>query len=273
MANETTTENINLDYVFPKLEYPWIKLMVENYNEMHDIELPSCPKITSIKELDVKIRKILYDVFVSRSLTSQFALKYRFLNYMKYSNAWNKFEIMDAEGSFGEIHPDLILSDSNEKTRIWIFFNEIFDEKVLRTFRTTCNNVRGGAKAENIASKIVFISGKSHREINLEDPITIRIAGNQTQSWRVSFEIWIEEKNAADRPFNDEDLIVIRDQEFAGFNFSSIDDLLDIIKTMFGNGQFEIQRIPNYFSTKNANRSSEKETIWKGIIFPKKIFK
>ncbi len=272
MTTVASTENLNLEYVFPKLELQWIKQMLENYNEEHETELPPWSKCTSIADLDEKIQKVLHNIFVSHSLNSQFAIKYRFLRFVKYSSTWNKFEIMEDEVSFGEIHPDLILRDSTDQSLTWVFFFEIFDEKTLRNFRTTSGGVRGGPKVDNIASKILFISGKSQRELNLEDPITIKIVGNQTQSWRVPFEIWIEEKNA-DRPFNDEDLLIIKDQEFAGFNFSSINDLLDVIKTTFGNGQYVIERKINYFSSKNADKSIEKETIWKGIILPKKIFK
>ncbi len=272
MTIESSTANLNLEYVFPKLELPWIKRMVENYNEMHEAELPSCSKISSLVELDEKIQKVLHDVFVSRSLTSHFALKYRFLGFVKYSNTWNKFETVEDGGSFGEVHPDLILKDPLDKSLIWVFFNEIFDEKILRNFRTMCAGVRGNAKADDVASKIVFISGKSHREITDDGPITIKIAGNQNLSWSVPFEIWIEENNS-ERPFNDEDLLIVKDQEFAGFNFSSINDFLDVIKSTFGYGQYEIKRVSNFFGLRNANKSNEKETIWKGIIFPKKIFK
>ncbi len=272
MTKEFSTESLNLEYVYPKLELPWIKRMVEDYNEMHDTELPSCSKISSIGDLDEKIQKVLYDVFVSHSLASHFALKYRFLGFMKYSNTWNKYETVEDGDSFGEVHPDIVLQDPSDKSLIWVFFNEIFDENILRSFRTTCGGVRGSANADYVASKIVFISKKSHREITEDDPIIIKIAENQNQSWSVPFEIWIEENNS-ERPFNDDDLLIVKDQEYAGFNFSSINDFLDVIKSTFGNGQYEIIRVSNFFGSRNANKSNEKEIIWKGIIFPKKFFK
>ncbi len=271
MAVTQTTSGQKLEYVYPKLELPWIKAMVENYNQMHDIELPPVSKATSIGELDEKIQKVLYEVFVSHTLTSQFALKYRFLNFMKYAQVWNKFEIVEEDGLFGELHVNLVLRDPKDKALTWVFFQEIMNEKVLRDFRKTCAGVRG-AKETEVASKIAFICGKSSREITVDDPITLKIAGIQNRSWSIPFEIWIEDKNT-ERPFNDDDLLVIRDAEFAGFNFSSINDLLDVVKSTFGDGQYEITRVPSFFGQSYSNKSQEKEVIWKGIIFPKKIFK
>jgi len=271
MAAISSPDRQNLDRIFPKLEVDWIKKMVDNYNQMHDVELPTFSKIQDIDELDEKIKKILYEVFVSRTLASKFAVKYRFLNFMKYAQTWSQFELVDEEGLFGELHVDLILRDPQDKSLVWVLFNEIMSDKILHNFRSICAEVRGG-KASEVAAKIVFVSAKSYREIPMDDPITIKIAGNQDQTWSAPFEIWIEEKNP-ERPFTDNDLLIVRDAEFAGFNFSSINDLVDVIKSSFGDGQYEILRVPNFFGQKSGTKTFDTEVIWKGIIFPRKVFK
>src|SRR4030042_621997 len=118
MASIASPIRQDLEYIYPKLELDWIKKMIDYYNQMHDVEIPSISKIKDMDELDEKILKILHDVFVTRTLLSKFAIKYRFLNFIKYSQSWNQFETVDEEGLFGELHIDLILRDPQDKSLV-----------------------------------------------------------------------------------------------------------------------------------------------------------
>jgi len=59
------------------------------------------------------------------------------------------------------------------------------------------------------------------------------------------------------------------DLEIAGFNFTSMDDLLDYVYKVTSGGQVSIFRRLNYFSEVEM-QSYEEELIWKGIMFKNK---
>jgi len=255
--------------IYPKIESDLVKKMIQDFNQMHEQQLPSDDITDDLDPLDVEIKKVLYEVFVSQSLKSKFALKYRFLQYLDYSSKWEQFFVPQENVTIGELQVDLFLRDKNSDELTWVFFTEIITEKFIQQIRLKCGNI-SEISLDDVPSRFIFIAAKSYRDVDIDEPILLQ--GDQKHYGKVPADLWIEDKEE-NRPFNDEDLLVIKDLELAAFNFGSLNDVLDVAKSTFGKGQYEIVRIPNFFSKFTQESSQEREIIWKGVLLPKDLFK
>jgi hypothetical protein len=254
--------------IYPNVDSDLVKKMVTDYNRMHEQQLPNDEFSDDLDQLDGEIKNVLYDVFVSQSLQSKFALKYRFMQYLDYSSTWEQFFVPQENVMVGDFQVDFFLRDKNSDDLYWVFITEIITEKYLQQIRRECENVPE-IPADNIPSRIVFLAAKSYRDVGIDEPIILQ--GTAKRYGKVPIDVWIEDKEI-NRPFNDEDLLIVNNLELAAFNFSSLNDVLDAVKSTFGKGQYEIVRIPNFFSKFARKGSQEKETIWKGILLPKELF-
>ncbi len=259
-----------LSFIFPKLDVEQIFDIINEYNRETGQKLPVSRKEKDITALDNSVKKLLYEVFVSRSLPSKFALKCRLNRGLSYFKTWADFKVKDIGMKIGDITIDIVLENSTDKSLLWVFFIEVMEEKFLKELRQKCMDSKKGT-ITNVPNKILIISSLSYRDISIDEPISLR-SKEGAKFDEIPIELWIEEKNP-NRPFRDEDLLLIDDIELAGFNFSSLDDLLDAIKQLRGKGQYQVFKVPNYFSKKTRVGSPmEKELIWKGILFPENFF-
>jgi hypothetical protein len=114
-------------------------------------------------------------------------------------------------------------------------------------------------KTGKFPNRIIFAAYKTYRNIPLEKDLVIN-------DLEIASEIWVE-WNDEDRPFNGEDLLLVGSSELkiAGFNFTSIDDVLDYVYEYSDGGQISIFVQQNYLS-EISGEEQEVELIWKGIM-------
>lgn len=255
-----------LKYVYPSFTKKWIRNILKEYNEKHENQVTIKKKMGDIDDLSEDARKILYDIFVSKKLLSPFALKLRFLNFIEYSSHWKDYRARKTDIKVGPLSVDVILEHYDTGEVIWVFFNEIASERYLKALRQKSLE-KLDIPDEVIPSRISVLAGRSYRDLSIEEPLVL---DNGTR--RVPLDLWIEE-GAFNKDFSDNDLIVVEDLEMGGFNFSSVADLLDVVKEELGKGQYEIFSIPDYFLRRFNIGGTDRETIWKGLILPKQLFK
>jgi hypothetical protein len=114
-------------------------------------------------------------------------------------------------------------------------------------------------KTGKVPNRVIFAAYKTYRNIPLEKDLDIN-------DLEIASEIWVE-WNDEDRPFNGEDLLLVGSSELkiAGFNFTSIDDVLDYVYEYSDGGQISIFVQQNYLS-EISGEEQEVELIWKGIM-------
>jgi len=114
-------------------------------------------------------------------------------------------------------------------------------------------------KTGKVPNRIIFASYKTYRNIPLEKDLVIN-------DFKITPEIWVE-WNDEERPFNGEDLLLVgsSDLKIAGFNYTSMDDLLDYVYEYSDGGQISIFVQQNYLS-EVSGEEQEVELIWKGIM-------
>jgi hypothetical protein len=114
-------------------------------------------------------------------------------------------------------------------------------------------------KTGKVPNQIIYAAYKTYRNIPLEKDLVINDID-------ITPEIWVE-WNDEERPFNGEDLLLVGSSELkiAGFNFTSIDDLLDYTYEYSDGGQISIFAQQNYLS-EISGEEQEVELIWKGIM-------
>ena len=107
--------------------------------------------------------------------------------------------------------------------------------------------------------RIIIAANKSFRNIPIDKNIKIKDAEIEPELWIE----WIEQGC----PFNGEDLLILNNNELelAGFNFISLQDLLDYVYEFSEYEQISIFRQQGYFS-ENPTNFQNVELIWKGIM-------
>ena len=211
-------------------------------------------KFADLSKLDENHRKILFQIFISAEVNDKMAVKWRFYQYLKYHLGLNIKSIKVNRASKHFI--DFII-ETDEKEKIFVSCHDILD---INSFKETLNNTAEFAKKENmIPDRIIFSACKSFRNLPLEESFKI----NNTE---IIPELWIEwiEENL---PFNREDLLIVNNSELklAGFNFTSIEDLLNFVYQNSNGGQISIFKQADFF-TEASNNEAEIELVWKGIM-------
>jgi hypothetical protein len=108
-------------------------------------------------------------------------------------------------------------------------------------------------------NRVIFATNKTYRNLSIASPLKL----NSTE---IKPELWVEWIDI-NRSFNGEDMIIINDSKLkiAGFNFTSIEDLLDYVYENSDGGQVSIFKQKDFFSGESID-NPEVDMIWKGIM-------
>lgn len=209
-----------------------------------------------ISKLNEKQLKLIYQIFISREINDKFAVKWRFYQYIRYHLGFKIKNLKINQDFTSEQYIDYII-ETNENEIVFVSCHDILE---LNNFKDSLTEITKYAKEKNtIPDKIIFATGKSFRNIPIDDSF-------QIEDKEIILELWIEwtEEN---RNFNREDLIVVSKTELklAGFNFTSSDDLLNYVYQNSNGGQISIYKQSDFF-TGSSEEEPEVELIWKGIM-------
>lgn len=213
-------------------------------------------KIADLSKLTEKQLKTAFKIFISREKNDKLSLKWRFYQYLKYMLNLNLKSIKINR----DPNPDRLIDFIVETEDKEIIFGLCYEVLELSKYNKAVNKMNEFAKKQNlIPDRIIFATGKSFRNIPIDEPIKII-------NKELSPELWIE-WNEENRPFNKEDLLIVNDSEFklAGFNFTSTDDMLNYVFKHSNGGQISVYRQLDFFTEVNEDEP-EIELIWKGIM-------
>ncbi|MFX1385378.1 MAG: hypothetical protein ACFFBP_23420, partial [Promethearchaeota archaeon] len=184
------------------------------------------------------------------------AVKWRFYQFLKYIPDIIIENIKIKCTPEPEPFIDLIIENETGKLTFIICY-EMLD---LEKYNNGVTKLNDYINANNIIpDRVIFATNKSFRNIPIKELIKINDVTIEPELWVE----WIEQNC----PFNGEDLIIINNNELelAGFNFISIQDLLNYIYEFSENEQISIFRQPGYFS-EIQNNYQNIELIWKGLM-------
>ena len=213
-------------------------------------------KVADLSKLTEKQLKTIFQIFVSREKNDKLSLKWRFYQYLKYMLNLNLKSIKINRDPNPDRLIDFIVETEDKEVTLGL----CSDVLELNKYNKACNKMNEFAKKQNlIPDRIIFATGKSFRNIPIDEPIKII-------NKELSPELWVE-WNEENRPFNKEDLLIINDSELklAGFNFSSTDDMLNYVFKHTKGGQISVYRQLDFFTEVNEDEP-EVELIWKGIM-------
>ncbi|UCC20029.1 MAG: hypothetical protein JSV62_01745 [Promethearchaeota archaeon] len=213
-------------------------------------------KIADLSKLKIEQLKHLYQTFISKELNDRNALRWRFYQYIKYISELNIKSIKINR----DLNPDRLIDfiiETEDKNLMFILCYDILE---LKDYDRSLKEINDYAKNQNsIPEKIIFAVNKTFRNIQIDKPV--KIVNNE-----IIPELWIEwvEENC---PFNKEDLLIVNDSELklAGFNFTSVDDLLKFVFKYSNGGQISIYKQLDFF-TEVSEEEPEVELIWKGLM-------
>ena len=213
-------------------------------------------KNADLSKLTLERLKLLFQTFISREKSDRIAIKWRFFQFIKYMLGLNLKSLQVNRDPNPDRFIDFIIESEENEVYLGLC-NDILE---LNDYNKSIKEIIDFAKKENLLpDKVIFATSKSFRNIPLDVPIKI-----------VSKELlpilWVEWINENCR-FKKEDLLIVNDSELklAGFNYSSMDDLLNYVYKYTDGGQISIYRQLDYF-TEVSDDEPEVELIWKGIM-------
>ncbi len=213
-------------------------------------------KAADLSKLNLEQLKSLFQVFISREKNDKIAVKWRFYQYLKYMADLSIKSIQVNRDPNPDRQIDFII-ETNENEVIIALCQDILE---LSNYNKAINEITGFSKKENtIPDKVIFATSKSFRNIPLDTPIKIL----NKELLPILWIEWVDENHR----FKKEDLLIVNDSELkvAGFNFSSMDDMLNYIYKFSDGGQVSIFRQLDFF-TEVSDDEPEVEIIWKGIM-------
>ncbi|MFX1257351.1 MAG: hypothetical protein ACFFAN_05810 [Promethearchaeota archaeon] len=222
-------------------------------------------KIADLSKLDSKKLKQLYQIFISEEINDKKAVKWRFYQYLKFARGLTFKAIYINQANNQDNVIDLILEMDNGE----IIFVVCVGILELENYMDIINSVIefGNTQDKYSPDKVIIAANKSYRNIPIKETIKI-------QDKSVIPELWIEwlELN---KPFNGDDLIIVytnneENLKLSGFNFKSMQDLLDYIYEYTDGGQISIFKQLGFLS-EITQQEPRIELIWKGIMMKRNI--
>lgn len=255
--------NFEIEEIYPSISLVDVDKFLKDYQYHSEIDLK---KIKTVSDLPNKIKDLLKQVYITKTLKDHSALKARFMQFIKTQEDSEKIDLIfldDHEKRFC----DVILKNSSKNKITACYFIEVLNQKF---FKDVINQIhqhnvdieekrtKKGKKSQNFKEKISNIAlycGKIDRKVATE------LERFKKENKDFTIECFLDFTSGS-RPFADEDVIIIDDLEIKGFNFSSIDDILSVLKKEKGKGKYSIFR---------KNSKGFKEILWEGLVFPKQI--
>ncbi|TFG01173.1 MAG: hypothetical protein EU541_00185 [Promethearchaeota archaeon] len=219
-----------------------------------------------LSKLNSQQLKEIYETFISREKNDKKAVKWRLLRYLRIQKDI-QLETLHINVDMNEDNAvDIIFETKNHK---YYFINCSYILEKEYYYNLIEKLIAFSKKINLKPEKIVFSAHKTYRDIPYKEDIQV---GNI--KYEIEKEIWVE-WTELEKPFNGEDLLLIlsnneKDLELAGFNFTSIQTLLDYVYRYSKGGQIAIYKQPGFFSAK-SNENPQIELIWKGIMLKNKI--
>ncbi|MBD3215805.1 MAG: hypothetical protein GF311_24560 [Candidatus Lokiarchaeota archaeon] len=208
--------------------------------------------------------KKIYEIFISKEKNDKNAIKWRFFKFLKTQKDIPIRSVHVRADTKKDDFIDYIL-ETKDNQYIFTNCNYILDKEYY--FNAGEKLAKFSKEIEQIPNKVIFSTYKTYRDIPIDDKFVIR--GKDIEQ-----ELWVE-WNELEKPFNGEDLLIIlvnneKEMEVAGFNFSSIQNLLDYIYKYSNGGQIAIYKQQGFFS-ESYDGKSQIELIWKGIMLKNKF--
>jgi hypothetical protein len=257
-------EEFQLDEIYPPLTFDKIEELVSDQSE--DLKKQLKEKL-DFEVLNPESQFYLKQVFIDRKAKSKGAIKARFIQYMESSEEFKDHDIISKNVHRPDFTIDLIL-ENYDFDKIWVFVFDYLDrltfalienaikKEILDLTNSSKENQKTGEELA-IPKEIFFICAKLERRVGVEkDAIKI-------DSLTIPISYFIEYQDP-DRIFDDADWIIIDDLKFRGFNFGSVDNIVNAIKNVKGKGEYKIEA---------ESPNGERKVIWEGILFPGEFFK
>ncbi len=209
-----------------------------------------------LSNLEFDELKVLYQFFISKEINNKVAVKWRFYQNLKFIPELKIETIQINQGSTKTQLIDFILENTDGK----FIFVLCYDTLDSDNYYSSIEILNKFAKINKITPDLVyFVAYKCYRDIKIDTPFDIT---NQEIIPNLWVE-WIEEKC----PFNGEDLLIINNNEanIAGFNFTSLQDLLNYAYKFSNKGQISIFKRSGFFS-ELIEDEQQIELMWKGIM-------
>jgi hypothetical protein len=257
-----STTKYNLEDVYPKLGYHEIHEFlkdsdkIDTYQIDQNIELAQVPK---------NLEKLLSQVYISKKLKNRAAIKARYHQYLELNKIDHPFNITASDVQIGKLNIDLIMEDDKTGEVAWVFISEYLDKKQILNIKNQITIIfenpdeftGSDEKIKELLDLdfIYLVCGKMDRKV-IND-----LGALEIPSEKVPVSCFLEYLDP-NRPFDDDETIIVDDLKLSGFNFGSIDDILSIIKEKKGKGKYTIYALDSNGFQRN---------IWEGLIFPKKI--
>lgn len=221
-------------------------------------------KDADLSKLSKDQLKELYETFISKEKNDKKAIKWRFFKFLKTQKDIQLKSLHIRTDTKKDDVVDFVLKDVNNRY-FFINCNYILDKEYY--FNTSEKIAKFSKKIGKVPDKVIFSAFKTYRDIPINDKFII-------QGQDIENELWVE-WNELEKPFNGEDLLIVlinkeKETEVAGFNFSSIQNLLDYIYKYSDGGQIAIYKQQGFFS-ESFEGDTQIELIWKGIMLKNKL--
>jgi hypothetical protein len=252
---------ISPDEIYPDLSLEAVSNFISEYDQTLFSKLKGVKKF---EDIPTEIKDVLNQVYISKNLKTITAIKARFIHYMQFAEELNDFNITHRNAQANNLKIDLVLHHNARDEVIWVLVLDYFDRLTYKSLEKSLVEIIKSAAsvsdkknpASKIPDEILLVCGKVDRRLAVDKSVI------QHENVNVKLSYYIEYLETA-RPFEDDDYILIEDLKIRGFNFNSMDFLLNVVKKILGKGQYSI---------KCETPQGEKKTIWEGILFPKEIF-
>ena len=214
-----------------------------------------------LSKLKVDHLKLMYQTFISRELNDKTAVKWRLYQFLKYTRSIDVKSIQVNISGDSKQEVDMIVETTDGKT----VFVACFEVLEVKSYKDALTEIVKFAKAEKkTPDRIIVATNRTYRNIPIDQHVAI-------DKEEIIPELWVELIDET-CPFNGVDMLIVEntDLNLAGFNFTTMEDLLDFIYNNSEGGQVSIEKQPGFFSEYKSDES-ERQLIWKGIMLKKNI--
>ncbi len=198
----------------------------------------------------------IYKIFISKEKLSYLAVKWRLYQFLRVTRLLAIKSIHISKSIDDEVEIGFFIEDKNQQKIIFIVCDILESSKFDLGIKKVLNFV----ETQKISpDRIIFTASKSYRNLKLAKEIKI-------ENKIIRPELWLEWTDT-DISFNSEDLLIINDESIvvAGFNFTTMTDLLDFIYKKSEGGKISIFRQRGFFS-ENLKEDPNPALIWKGVM-------
>jgi len=217
--------------------------------------------IGDLSKLSLGQLKLMYQIFISREINNKIAVKWRLYQFLKYSRNININNIKVNPSGDSKQVVDLIVETEDKK----IIYIACFDVLEVKNYKNALTEIIKFSKEQKkTPDRVIVATNKTYRNIPIDQHFKI-------DKVEITPELWVEliDDNS---PFNGADVLIVDNTEvnFAGFNFTNMEDVLDYVYNNTEGGQVSIIKQPGFFSEYKSDES-ERQLIWKGIMLKKNI--